>query len=114
MVWVWPPHTSMNRYARPGSHSSAIRADRASARWASRNSSTKRILCSLVDRGRSLVDGRFGERAQLVRVGLAHTVEVGQRCGRLLLVDLRHGEADVDQHPVARRDVVEQADVDGA
>src|ERR687895_173478 len=78
MVWVWPPHTSMNVYCRPGSHRAAIWAASAWAFSASRNSSTKRTL------------------------------------GLLPLVDLGQGEADVDQHPVARLQllVLEQADVD--
>src|SRR5690606_30681029 len=42
MVWVWPPHTSMNRYWRPGSHSCAIRAASPRAFAASRYSSTNR------------------------------------------------------------------------
>ena len=50
-------------------------------------------------------------------VGLAHLLEEPQRGSRLLLVHLRHGEADVDQHPVTGRDralAVEEADEPGA
>src|SRR5581483_348495 len=49
-----------------------------------------------------------------VVVGLADPLQERQRGGRLLLVDLRQREPDVDQHPVARPDLLplEQADVD--
>ena len=43
MVWVCPPHTSMNLYCLPGSHSAAICVASARAMPASRNSSTNLI-----------------------------------------------------------------------
>jgi hypothetical protein len=46
MVWVWPPHTSMNLYWRPGWHRAAIWAASAWAFSASRNSSTKRTAAA--------------------------------------------------------------------
>src|ERR1700677_1547478 len=51
---------------------------------------------------------------ELVPVGLSHQLERGQGQVRFLLVDLRHGESDVDQHPIADLEllVFEQADVD--
>src|SRR5829696_232500 len=109
MVWVWPPHTSMNLYWRPGSHRAAIWAASAWAFSASRNSSTKRTLRLL-----SLVDPGVGQRGQLVGVGLADPLEEVEGGLGLLLVDLGKGEADVDQHPVAGLQllVLEQADVD--
>src|SRR4051794_30092599 len=109
MVCVWPPQTSMNLYRRPGSHSSVILADRARAFSASRNSSTYLIPAPLVDL-------RRGQRRHLVGVRLADAGEEGQRGRRLLLVDLRQREADVDEDPVAGygRVVGQQPDVDGA
>src|SRR5919106_6522434 len=109
MVWVWPPHTSMNLYCRPGSHRAAIWAASAWAFSASRNSSTKRTLGLL-----PLLDPGVGQGGQLVGVGLADPLEEVEGGLGLLLVDLGQGEADVDQHPVARRQllVLEQADVD--
>src|SRR5918996_2255139 len=109
MVWVWPPHTSMNLYWRPGSHRAAIWAASAWAFSASRNSSTKRTLGLL-----PLLDLGVGQGGQLVGVGLADPLEKIEGGLGLLLVDLGQGEADVDQHPVARLQllVLEQADVD--
>src|SRR5579875_2171559 len=94
MVWVWPPHTSMILYRRPGSASAAIFAASAWAFSASRNSSTNLIVTTLPS-----LDLRFGQRGELVGIGL---------------VDLRQREADVDEHPVAglRRGIREQPDVD--
>src|SRR5918999_4476826 len=110
MVWVWPPHTSMNLYCRPGSHRAAIWAASAWAFSASRNSSTKRTLGLL-----PLLDLGVGQGGQLVRVGLADPLEEVESGLGLLLVDLGEGEADVDQDPVARLQllVLQQADVDG-
>src|SRR6266545_6171355 len=107
MVWVWPPHTSMNLYCRPGSHSEAIRAASALALSASRNSSTKRTQPPLLDPG-------FLQGRQLVGVGLADALQEVEGGPGLVLVDLRHGEAHVDQHPVPRVQLLafQQADVD--
>ena len=55
---------------------------------------------------------------ELLLVRLAHVAQQAQRRVRLFLVDLREGEPDVDQHPVAGLRAVsvpvEQADVDVA
>src|SRR4051794_16777550 len=63
-------------------------------------------------------DHALPELVQLLLVLGAHLLEQAARCERLLLVDLRDGEADVDQDPVAgagaRALGVEQADVDVA
>src|SRR4051794_6873008 len=52
---------------------------------------------------------------ELLTEGIAELLEELARGPRLLLVDLRHREADMDQHPVTRVDRIlarEQADVD--
>src|SRR6516225_9109472 len=110
MVWVCPPHTSISLYWRPGSHSAAIFAASARALSASRNSSTNRIMPTLL----LLLDQGCLQRRDLVLVGLPDALEELHGRGRLLLVDLRQGEADVDQHPFARyrRVVGKQPDVD--
>src|SRR5215831_19167515 len=107
MVWVWPPHTSMSLYCRPGSHSATILAASACALSASRNSSTNRI----VRPSYSISDCRS---AAIVLVGLPDPLEEFQGRRRLGFVDLRQGEANMDQHPLTRlrRIVGEQADVD--
>src|SRR5919204_2557956 len=107
MVWVWPPHTSMNLYCLPGSHRPAILAASAWALSASRNSSTKRTANPLFDLG-------LGEGGELVGVRLADPLEELQRGPGFVLVDLGQREADVDEDPVARlqRLAVQQADVD--
>src|SRR6266516_5727695 len=107
MVCVCPPHTSMNLYWRPGSHSSVIRAARACALSASRNSSTNRMAPPLLD-------PRFGEGGELVGVGLPDALQELQRGRGLAFVDLGQGEADVDEHPLTGLGQVvgEQADVD--
>jgi hypothetical protein len=51
---------------------------------------------------------------ELLLVLRAHLLEQLAGGARLVLVDLRDGEADVDQDPVARSHAVEQPDVDGA
>src|SRR6185312_4310819 len=54
---------------------------------------------------------------ELLLVVGAHPLEQGDGRARLLLVDLRDREADVDQDPVARLDrlvAFEETDVDGA
>src|SRR5438094_7544841 len=94
MVWVCPPHTSMNLNS-PSPASSVIRATSARAMAGSRYSSTKRIVFSLG------LDPGGPQGVELFPVGLPHELEGSQRQVRLLLVDLRHGESNVDQHPVA-------------
>src|SRR6516164_1964048 len=108
MVWVCPPHTSMSLYCRPGSHSAAILAASARALSASRNSSTNRIIRPL------LFDQRLAQRGDLVLIGLPDALEELHRRRRLGFVDLRQGEADMDEHPLTRlgRVVGEQAYVD--
>src|SRR3954469_15817724 len=108
MVWVCPPHTSMNLNS-----SSPARSvmDRTSARAAagSRNSSTNFIVLTPVlgDLGRP-------ERVHLVGVVAAHLDDLVEGQLGLLLVDQRHGEAHVDQHPVADLEPLlgEQPDAD--
>src|SRR5919108_1362180 len=108
MVWVWPPHTSISLYCRPGSHRPAIWAASAWAFSASRNSSTKRTAAA------PLLDLGLGQRGQLVGVGLADALQELQGRPGLVLVDLGQGEADVDEDPVAgpQRLLLQQADVD--
>src|SRR4051794_36659047 len=108
MVWVWPPHTSMNLYSRPGSHRAAIIDASAWALSASRYSSTNLIAAP------SSLDPGFHQGVQLVLVGLADALQELQRRLGLGLVDLAEREADVDQDPVAWLDdlVLQQADVD--
>src|SRR5690242_18160414 len=99
----------MNAYRRPGSQFAAMRAASARAVPASRNSSTKRILFSSADVGAR-------ERVELVRVRLAEPGQHLQGRRRLDLVDARHGEANVDEHPGTGLRLVlgQQGDVDGA
>src|SRR4051812_44422211 len=87
----------MNLYDRPPASSVMwVMTDRAAL--GSRYSSTNRIGPSLrPGRGR---DVRIRHRRQLVVVGLSHELQPFQSPLRLVLVDLRHREADVDQHPV--------------
>src|SRR5579875_3546892 len=98
----------MNLYWRPGSHNAAILAASACALSASRNSSTNRMFHA------PLLDAGFCQRFQFVRVGLADALQELKGGRGLALVDLRQGEADVDQDPFAGlgRVVREQADVD--
>src|SRR5919108_237893 len=102
-----PSQGTTNLYWRPGSHRPAILAASAWALSASRNSSTKRT-------GNPLFDLGLGEGGELVGVRLADPLEELQRGPGFVLVDLGQGEADVDEHPVARlqRLALQQADVD--
>src|SRR5437773_9513931 len=87
-----------------------MRADSARAFSASRNSSTNRMQPP------PLLDGGVGQRGQLLVVGLADALQELEGGGRLLLVDLGEGEADVNQDPIAYHGPVvafQQADVDG-
>src|SRR4029450_13624810 len=108
MVWVLPPHTSMNLYWRPGWHSAAIWAASAWAVSASRNSSTKGTPPP------PLFDHRLLQGLELVGVRLADPLQEFQGGLGLVLVDLGEREADVDEDPVARLDdlILQQADVD--
>src|SRR5690348_9012193 len=94
MVWVCPPHTSMNLNS-SGPASCVMRPTSARAVAGSRYSSTKRTIFPLG------IDSRGPQGIELVPVGLPHELEGSQRQVGLPLVDLRHGEAHVDQHPVA-------------
>src|ERR1700722_4325872 len=102
MVWVCPPHTSMSLYWRPGSHRAAIFAASAWALSASRNSSTNRMVCTLLPREKALFDQGVAQRRDLVFVGLADAFQELHGRRGLGFVDLGQGEADVDQHPLAR------------
>src|SRR3954468_9371677 len=86
--------------------------DLTSARAAagSRNSSTNFISSLGSDDGGGL------ERVELVEVGLPHLLDGVEGEVGLVLVDLRHREADVDEHPVTGDDVLfgEQPDADRA
>src|ERR1700722_4259221 len=59
-------------------------------------------------------DPRRPERFELVPVRLAHQLEGCERQARLLLVDLRHCESHMDQHPVPglERFVLQQPYID--
>src|ERR1019366_10146900 len=90
---------------------------RARAAAGSRYSSTKRTATPPTTTWRSCrpsVDLRVRDGTKLVVVGLSHHPQACHRQFRLRLVDLRHGKADVDQHPIARShaDVLEQPVVD--
>ena len=78
----------------------------ARAATGSRYSSTKRIAQPPPAAGVATLARRGSRDAssalELVGVGRAHHPQRVERHRRLGLVDLRHGEADVDQHPVAR------------
>src|SRR5580704_13919819 len=107
MVWVWPPHTSMNLKDSPADRS-PMRPIRARAATGSRYSSTNRMSASYRP-GRPLLDP-FGndprsiQGVELVGIRGPHHAERVQGHRRLHLVDLGHGEANVDQHPVADTD----------
>src|SRR5271166_6688298 len=95
MVCVCPPHTSMNLNCPPSvpaRRSMATSSLRAAA--GSRNSSTNFIVRLLSDYGRRVEGFHFGG------VGIAEFLDGGQGEQRLGLVDLGHGEPDVDQDPV--------------
>src|SRR5258707_14279276 len=93
MVWVCPPHTSINLKwsVSPAKCSMAPSSLRAAA--GSRNSSTNFI--SIPSDNRRRVEGvEFG------RIGVAELLDgrQGQQC--FGLVDLGHRESDVDQYPI--------------
>src|SRR5882757_7803933 len=113
MVWVCPPHTSMNLKWSckpswpPAKCSMAPSSLRAAA--GSRNSSTNFI--SVPSDNRRRVEGvEFG------RIGVAELLDgrQGQQC--FGLVDLGHRESDVDQYPVVSfgHVVGQQPHADGA
>src|ERR1044072_5102735 len=109
MVWVCPPHTSMNLYSRPGSHRLVILADSARAFSASRNSSTN-FMATPSD------DLRVAQRGDLVVVGLPDAFQEVHGGLRLRFVYFGQCEPDVDQHPVTRLDALlgDEPDVDRA
>src|SRR5271156_28599 len=94
MVWVCPPHTSMNlKWSGPLPAKCSMAASSLRAAAGSRNSSTNFIFVPLDNRRR--VEGfNFGG------VGLAQLLDSGQGEQCLGLVDLGHREPDMDQHPV--------------
>src|SRR3954449_6796245 len=100
MVCVWPPHTSMNLNESPAASSVMCRTT-ARAATGSRYSSTKRMSDPRAGDG-----ARRVESGQLVGVGAAHHAQRIEGHRRLGLVDLGHGEPDVDEHPVAGDEVV--------
>src|SRR4051812_46287552 len=111
MVCVCPPHTSMNLNS-SSAHRSPMARTKARAAAGSRNSSTNFMSAS-----RRFSDDRGAvEGVELVEVGLPHLLDGGQRLVGLALVDLGHGEPDMDEHPVAGGDplVGEQPDADRA
>src|ERR1043166_4292284 len=93
---------------------SVIRATSPRAAAGSRYSST--YLTGEASSGEPIafLDARREQRLELVVIAPTHHPQRRQGRRGLLRVDLRHREADVDQHPVADRDalVLEQADVD--
>src|SRR6476620_6422535 len=90
MVWVCPPHTSMNlNSSLPAS--SVMDFTNARAAAGSRNSSTNLIAL---------------QRFDFVDVVGTHFLHLVERQCRLTLVDLRHRETDVYQHPVTDLQVV--------
>src|SRR5690349_13340445 len=82
---------------------------RARAAAGSRNSSTNFIRASSGDL-------RVFESLDLVEVVLAHLLDLVKSHLGLQLIDLRHREADVHQHPIAGCDALlfEQLDTDDA
>src|SRR6476620_10789302 len=98
MVCVWPPHTSMNlKWSVPASSVMDLTSARAAA--GSRNSSTNFMSSLSSDLGRI-------ECFDLVDVVGAHLLYLVERHRRLALVDLRHRESDVHQHPVTDPQIV--------
>src|SRR3954467_12681523 len=99
MVCVCPPHTSMNLYSSPPARS-VIDLTSARAAAGSRNSSTNFMSVLVSD------DRGGGERVEFVVVRLTHLLDGREGEVGLLLVDLRHREADVHEDPVAVDDVL--------
>src|SRR5262249_53282018 len=98
MVWVCPPHTSMNLKCSSGPPARArvaMAPNSLRAAAGSRNSSTKRITVSFALEDRGGVEG-----LDLVGVGVAESLDRGQCQQRLGLVDLGHREPDMHQHPL--------------
>src|SRR5574337_2039950 len=94
MVWVCPPHTSMNLNSSvPASSVMDLTSARAAA--GSRNSSTNFIADTSFSGDLGGVEG-----VDLVDVVRAHLPDLVEGQSRLGLVDLGHCEPDVDQHPV--------------
>src|SRR4051812_40426376 len=94
MVWVCPPHTSMNLYSSSPARS-VIDFTRARAAAGSRNSSTNFISVLVSD------DRGGGEGVKFVVVGLTHLLDRVEGEVGFALIDLGHREPDVDEHPVA-------------
>src|ERR1700737_294900 len=98
MVWVWPPHTSMNlKWSAPSPVPAKCSIATTSLRAAvgSRNSSTNFMSFPAPSDDRRRIEGfYFGG------VGVAELLDGRQREQRFGLVDLGHREAHVHQHPV--------------
>src|SRR5690242_13469198 len=106
MVWVCPPHTSMNLNSSSPA-SSVIDLTRARAAAGSRNSSTN-LMSSLSS------DFGIVERVDLLLIVFAHLLHLIKGQGGLAFVDLGHREPDMNQHPVTDAQIVigEQPDAD--
>src|SRR4051794_33008722 len=98
MVCVCPPQTSMNFcWSSPVASFSMVPSS-ARAAAGSRNSSTNRTVGPPGSADRGVL-----ERLDLVGIGGAELLHGGQGQQRLGLVDARHREADVHQHPLVGR-----------
>src|SRR3954463_113223 len=98
MVCVCPPHTSMNlKWSVPASSVIDLTSARAAA--GSRNSSTNFMSSLSSDLGRI-------KCFDLIHVIGTHLLHLVERRRRLVLVDLRHRETDMHQHPIADLQVV--------
>src|SRR5258706_14211719 len=85
---------------------------RATTSWRRSSCSNSVIICVLG----SLLDLALVQHFELIPVGRVHLAQQVERLLGLALVDLAHGEPNVDEHPVAQRDAVgaHQRDVDVA
>src|SRR5271156_5320679 len=96
MVWVCPPHTSMNlKWSGPVPARCSMATSSLRAAAGSRNSSTNFIAVSPWSD-----DGRRVEGCYFGGVGLAQLLDGGQGEQRFDFVDLGHREPDVDKYPV--------------
>src|SRR6266545_3213098 len=96
MVWVCPPHTSMNlKWSGPVPARCSMATSSLRAAAGSRNSSTNFISAPSRSDDRRRVEGRdFGG------VRVTELLDRGQGEQRLGFVDLGHREPDVHQYPV--------------
>src|ERR1700741_2914603 len=111
MVWVCPPHTSMNlKWSPPVPARCSMATSSLRAAAGSRNSSTNFITRFPSNYGRRV------EGFHLGGVGVTEFLDGGQGEQRLRLVDLGHREPDMDQYPFVRLGhvVLQQAHTDRA